>query len=203
MNRPIEPRDRKRQRALSREEVELWREVTRSIARLRAATKPIATPTEPPAPAPEPPKKPAPARPVPTGYTPPESHSVRTPTLHPFDRRLRRDLARGHASVEGVLDLHGMRQDEAHLALRGFLATAQGRDARMVLIVTGKGLRGGSGIWPERSGGVLYRSVPHWLSSPELRRIVAGFEEADAGHGGAGALYVRLRRPTKAPSRER
>jgi DNA-nicking Smr family endonuclease len=36
--------------------------------------------------------------------------------------------------------------------------------------------------------------VPHWLSLPEFRSLVVGFEEANIGHGGAGALYVRIRR---------
>ena len=41
---------------------------------------------------------------------------------------------------------------------------------------------------------MLRRSVPHWLRAPELRTVVLGFEEAARHHGGAGALYVRLRR---------
>jgi DNA-nicking Smr family endonuclease len=36
--------------------------------------------------------------------------------------------------------------------------------------------------------------VPHWLSLPEFRALIVGFEEANIGHGGAGALYVRIRR---------
>jgi DNA-nicking Smr family endonuclease len=36
--------------------------------------------------------------------------------------------------------------------------------------------------------------VPQWLSQPEFRTFVVGFEEAHIGHGGTGALYVRIRR---------
>jgi DNA-nicking Smr family endonuclease len=36
--------------------------------------------------------------------------------------------------------------------------------------------------------------VPIWLAAPDLRPLVIGFEEAGRGHGGAGALYVRIRR---------
>jgi len=36
--------------------------------------------------------------------------------------------------------------------------------------------------------------VPLWLSLPEFRTLVVGFEEAVIGHGGEGALYVRVRR---------
>jgi len=36
--------------------------------------------------------------------------------------------------------------------------------------------------------------VPLWLRLPEFRPYVVGFEEAHTGHGGEGALYVRVRR---------
>jgi DNA-nicking Smr family endonuclease len=41
---------------------------------------------------------------------------------------------------------------------------------------------------------VLKRQVPQWLSLPEFRTLVIGFEEAHIAHGGEGALYVRVRR---------
>ena len=64
----------------------------------------------------------------------------------------------------------------------------QDRGASVVLVITGKGKPGSS----ER--GVLRRQVPHWLALPEFRLCVSGFEEAHVGHGGEGALYVRMRR---------
>ena len=57
-----------------------------------------------------------------------------------------------------------------------------------VLVITGKGKVGGA----ESERGVLRRQVPHWLSLPEFRSMVVGFEEAHIGHGGEGALYVRI-----------
>jgi DNA-nicking Smr family endonuclease len=41
---------------------------------------------------------------------------------------------------------------------------------------------------------VLRRQVPEWLRLPEFRGYVVGFEDAHTRHGGAGALYVRIRR---------
>ena len=41
---------------------------------------------------------------------------------------------------------------------------------------------------------MLKRQVPLWLAMPEFRGFVVGFEDAHVGHGGEGALYVRLRR---------
>lgn len=123
------------------------------------------------------------------------------PPLAPFERRVRSDLKRGLESIDAVLDLHGMTQARAHAALGRFLVSAQARGARHVLIITGKGADGSlnapgllnfPGMPEER--GVLRRIVPHWLRLPDFRRLVLGFEEASHRHGGAGALYVRMRR---------
>jgi DNA-nicking Smr family endonuclease len=122
------------------------------------------------------------------------------PPLAPLERRLRTRLKRGQEPIEAVLDLHGLRQDEAHGALVAFLQRKAAQGARLVLVVTGKGgglsADGRDHVFQER--GVLRRNVPHWLRMAELRPLVLGFEEADAAHGGAGALYVRLRRRREA-----
>jgi DNA-nicking Smr family endonuclease len=95
--------------------------------------------------------------------------------------------------VDGRIDLHGMRQDRAFSALLGFLRQSQARGFRTVLVITGKGKE--SLDFPAGKGrGVLRQSVPAWLARPDLRDLVLGFEEAGRRHGGAGALYVRLRR---------
>ena len=84
-----------------------------------------------------------------------------------------------------------MTQAQAHAALVRFLRGAQAEGAKFALVVTGKGSRS---IDAASDRGVLRRQVPLWLQLPELRDIVVGFEEAHVGHGGEGALYVRLRR---------
>ena len=83
-----------------------------------------------------------------------------------------------------------MTQVRAHHALLGFLQRAHHDGLTFVLVITGKGKVGGA----ESERGVLRRQVPHWLSLPEFRALVVGFEEAHIGHGGEGALYVRIRR---------
>jgi DNA-nicking Smr family endonuclease len=137
-----------------------------------------------------------PPAPPPTAAEPPADRSAKpsTPPLAPIERRLRRELSRGRAAIDGALDLHGLTQAEAHQALRGFLRHNQARGARLVIIVTGKGgtLDEFSG-WPNERG-VLKRLTPQWLREPDLRSVVLGFEEAGRAHGGSGALYVRLRR---------
>lgn len=118
-------------------------------------------------------------------------HSKHTPPpLVALGRRERSHLARGRKEIEARLDLHGMTQARAHRALIGFLSRASEDGLTFVLVITGKGRS--SAIDSER--GVLRRQVPEWLGLPEFRSLVIGFEEASIGHGGAGALYVRLRR---------
>jgi DNA-nicking Smr family endonuclease len=128
---------------------------------------------------------------------PPASPPPKPPTAHhrlePLDRRLRTKLSRGTVAVDGRLDLHGLTQREAHNRLRSFVAEAQRRGARLVLVITGKGRPERASLFDDERG-VLRRSVPQWLSSPEFRPYVGGFDEAHRTHGGGGALYVRIRK---------
>jgi DNA-nicking Smr family endonuclease len=116
-----------------------------------------------------------------------------TPPLAPLERRLKQRVVRGRAPIDARIDLHGFTQNEAYAALLRFLERAQTDGRRIVLVVTGKG--GGGGPHDRTSErGVLRRQVPLWLELPEFRALVVGFDSAHAGHGGDGALYVRLRR---------
>jgi len=112
------------------------------------------------------------------------------PPLSSIDRRARQKIARGRVEIDARLDLHGMKQNEARERLSAFLQRAQAHGKSLVLVITGKGTAAPEGA--ER--GVLRRAVPLWLALPEFRSLVIGFEEAAPAHGGAGALYVRIRR---------
>jgi DNA-nicking Smr family endonuclease len=111
------------------------------------------------------------------------------PPLAPIGRRERAQLSRGKKEIDARIDLHGMTQTRAHRALFGFLQRAHHDGFSFVLVITGKGK-----IGAESERGVLRRQVPQWLALPEFRTLVVGFEEAAIGHGGEGALYVRVRR---------
>jgi DNA-nicking Smr family endonuclease len=177
--------ERRGRRTLSDEEHTLWRGVARSVKPLRRRHKQETVNEEPAAapakPAPRPQPGPAPAR---TLKAPkPPAAPVR------LARRERQKLVRGGTPIDARIDLHGKTQAQAHAALARFLRRAQADGARFVLVITGKGARDRA---DER--GVLRRQVPLWLTMPEFRDAVLGFEEAHVAHGGEGALYVRLRR---------
>ena len=129
----------------------------------------------------------------------PPPHGPTQPLLNPppldrfagVDRATDERVKRGRYPVEGVLDLHGMTQAEAHRALTGFVARSRAAGRRCVLVVTGHG---------RMSGGILKTAVPRWLGEPELRRHVLAIAPAQPDAGGSGALYVLLRRlPQQAP----
>lgn len=174
---------------LSGEDLDLWVHVTRSVAPLAGRRPPkISEPAPVAETAPEPLTRKSRALVLPPWSPAPQAVPA-LPPLAPLERRQRQRLSRGRAEVDGVIDLHGMRQAEAHGALIAFLNRAHVAGAGVVVVVTGKGAPGRD---PER--GVLRRLVPHWLAEPGLRRVVIGFETAARGHGGEGALYVRIRR---------
>jgi DNA-nicking Smr family endonuclease len=141
----------------------------------------------------EPPEAPKAAAPLPSS-APKPSTKPRQPPLAPLERKLKQRVARGQRAIDASIDLHGMRQAEAHGALLSFIHRAHRQGAAIVLVVTGKGDPDIGAIASDRERGVLRRLVPHWLSDPSIRRCVLGFEEAQRGHGGSGALYVRIRR---------
>jgi DNA-nicking Smr family endonuclease len=146
---------------------------------------------------PLPPKKPHRTKPTPSPGPKPAVKPAPRP-LNPIDAQTRRKIARGSLAIEGRIDLHGLTQDDAHAALRVFIVGARRRGLKIVLVITGKGRRSdgafhGHDVFSPGERGVLRRLVPHWLAAPDLRDHVVGFEEAHVAHGGAGAIYVRIR----------
>ena len=179
----------RRKRALSEEERALWETVAKQTKPLRKKPRAAKTSHQGEAPAVT---KAAHAEPSPSAKmirvakpAPPPS----PPPLAPIGRRERSQLSRGRKQIDARLDLHGMTQLRAHRVLGDFLHRAHSDGLSFVLVITGKGKTGA-----ESERGVLRRAVPQWLALPEFRTVVVGFEEAHIGHGGEGALYVRIRR---------
>lgn len=125
---------------------------------------------------------------APPAYSPVVSAPPR-PRGHPeeLEPRRQRRLSRERDPIEAKFDLHGFGRFQAQDALTAFLMGAQARGYRSVLVITGQGRRGGTGV--------IRASVHEWLQSPILRGVVSGFASAARHHGGDGALYVTIRRP--------
>jgi len=93
-------------------------------------------------------------------------------------------LRKGHWSLQGQIDLHGLRSDEAREALGQFIRDASKRGWRCIRVVHGKGL-GSPGKTP-----VLKSKVQRWLVQ---KNEVLAFVQAKGSEGGAGALVVLLK----------
>jgi DNA-nicking Smr family endonuclease len=178
---------------LSSEDIELWVGVTRSIKPLRKRAPRVEAPQEavptPPA------KRGVAAKPVSVPVQAPVMPKAKVdapPSVTTLDRRTKQKIARGNQTIDARLDLHGHTQAQAHDVLLRFLRVTQSRGGRVALVITGKGGRGK--IASGEGTGALKRAVPLWLALPEFRNMVIGFDTAAIGHGGEGALYVRLRK---------
>jgi DNA-nicking Smr family endonuclease len=170
-------------RKLSDEDRVLWNLVARSAKPLKGrkaaehhAPAPAAAEAQPAGPAQQ-------AAAAPPAPAPPKRQHV----AHVLDRPTLEKLSKGRLPIEGRVDLHGMSQGEAHSLLLSFLQRAHAGGVRYVLVITGKGSSSGS-------EGVLRRAVPSWLTTPPFRPLVSSHDFAARQHGGAGALYVRLRK---------
>ena len=108
--------------------------------------------------------------------------------MHGLDPRVVRKLRRGEFSVQGHLDLHGMLKDAAKLALESFVARARTDGKRCVLIVHGRGLHSKDQV------PVLKEAVRRWMGTARFAQHVLAFATARPHDGGAGAVYVLLRR---------
>jgi len=180
---------KRRSRPLTSEERQLWAQVAAGVRPLKGRALDPELGAGPPGDAEAPRAKSGAPLVAPAAAT----VSTILPPVGSLERRTVAALRRGRQGVDAAIDLHGLRQADAHRALRAFLHRSQGAGFKVVLVITGKGAAGAPSV-PFEERGVLRRVVPHWLRLPDLRPLVVGFEEAAVRHGGAGALYVRLRR---------
>ena len=104
------------------------------------------------------------------------------------DRRLAQRLHRGDYAVQAHIDLHGHTVEEAKVAVDQFLTAAYAAGQRCILLIHGRG-RNSKDNRP-----VLKEQVRIWLSHGRLSRLVLAFATAPITNGGAGAVYVLLRR---------
>lgn len=103
-----------------------------------------------------------------------------------WDRRLRKGLV----LPDRTIDLHGHTLASAHQQLDHALERAVADHLRVLLVVTGKPPRDPA---PHRRG-LIRAAIGDWLASSRHAREIAAVRNAHPRHGGAGALYVILRR---------
>lgn len=106
-----------------------------------------------------------------------------------LDHGVVRKLRRGDFAVQGHVDLHGLTREEAKQAVDRFLRASRQAGKRCVLVVHGRGLHSKDQL------PVLKDALRGWLGSARFGRHVLAFATARPVDGGAGALYVLLRRP--------
>lgn len=177
-------------RQLDPEERALWRRVTESVRPIACprAVKVAAAKAEAPQPSAPPAKR--------IGRVPPSLPPrlvARAPAVPDtldggWDRRLRR----GIVGPDRTIDLHGHTLATAHAALDAELAHALAHDERLILLVTGRPPRERDSGGPRR--GAIRASVGDWLAGSRHASRIAAVRNAHPRHGGAGALYVVLRR---------
>ena len=172
-------------RRLSAEERALWHKVVETVRPL-AGTAPLVAGK---ASEPEPESKRAAAAIVPAKPAPkPPAAKARPGTT--LDASWDRRLARGLVAPDAIVDLHGHNLATAWDLLDRRLDQAVAGGARLLLLITGKPpaekARGGRGA--------IRAAVGDWLHASRHAGDIAAVRNAAPRHGGAGALYIVLRR---------
>jgi DNA-nicking Smr family endonuclease len=189
MNRPP--------RGLSADEAALWRKVAATVT-------PLHPQAPAPAPVPEPlkgPEPPAPARrvrgrvPAPLPPPPPPPQPVKRPlTRDGLDGSWDRKLANGTIIPDATIDLHGMNLEVAHARLIGGIAQALSMGSRVILLIAGKPRPHGDHDARGERRGAIRAKLLDWLAHSPHASQIAALRPASPRHGGAGAVYIVLRK---------
>ena len=180
-------------RKLSGEEAALWKKLVQTVRPLEGRSPP---PVEEMAPAlavvPSVKRARAPSPLAPEAMpAPPKAEQRRRFDHHGLDAGWDHKLARGLVAPDFTLDLHGATLDAAHGRLEHGLTLALAQGARLVLLITGRDRPSDDRM----SRGAIRRKFMDWLAiGPHASRIAA-VRAAHPRHGGAGAVYIVLRRP--------
>lgn len=171
-------------RGLSPEEAALWHKVAQTVTPLHPPRRSRPLADAPSAAMPDPAPSP-PARPL---------------TANGLDSSWDRKLARGAIQPDITIDLHGMGLEMAHARLVGGIGQALAMGARVVLLVAGKHRPHGDHDVPGHAGrgerrGAIRAKLLDWLAHSPHSASIAAVRPAQPRHGGAGAVYIVLRKP--------
>ncbi len=194
----------RRPRGLSREEAALWARVTTTVA-------PLAGKRNPPPPGEvaarradgggsghkasvAPPSPSASLRSAPPPKVEDLASKPRPLDRHGLDGSWERKLAHGTLAPDFTLDLHGHGLDAAHARLDTGLGQATAMGARVVLVITGRPRPAEAADRGSRRGAIRAKLLD-WLAAGPYGSSIAAVRAAHRRHGGAGAVYVVLRKP--------
>jgi DNA-nicking Smr family endonuclease len=133
---------------------------------------------------------------VPALAPPPRGRKLVPPATldrHGLDASWERKLAKAAIAPDFTLDLHGHTLDSAHDRLDHGLALALAQQARLVLVIAGKTRPVDAADRGQRRGAIRAKLLDWLAAGPHASRIAA-VRPAHQRHGGAGAVYVVLRR---------
>lgn len=186
-------------RGLSAEEAALWARVAQTVTPLpghRAQPHPLAKQiaAAPPAPPPMSMTK-APGR-VPPPPAPPAPRAAKPRPLDrsTLDASWDRKLARGVVVPDFTLDLHGHTLEAAHARLDHGIAQAVAHGARVVLLITGRPRHHDDHSTRSDRRGAIRAKFLDWLAAGSHASRIAAIRPAHPRHGGAGAVYIVLRK---------
>ena len=113
-----------------------------------------------------------------------------------IDKKVYSRLKKGRLKPSKVLDLHGLRYEDAKFDVLNFIRSAYNDNQRLVLIITGKGkyTKNDSTYVSNERSGVLRQALPTWLEDINISSLILNFTTAHFSHGGSGAFYVYLRK---------
>ena len=125
-----------------------------------------------------------------------EDRKPQTLDRHGLDSSWERKLAKAAIAPDFTLDLHGYGLDAAHDRLDQGLTLALAQGARMVLVITGLARPVDAADRGSRRGAIRAKLLD-WLAAGPHGSRIAAVRPAHPRHGGAGAVYVVLRRPSR------
>ncbi len=108
-----------------------------------------------------------------------------------IDKSTRQKMDRGEYQIDAELDLHGLTRDQAFRALESFIDVNYSMQKRMILVITGKGIKS------KPSDVKLRDELPNWLNRDHIKNKIIRFTSAIQKHGGVGAFYILLKRVRK------
>lgn len=186
-------------RGLTPEEAELWKRVAATVTPMRGRRAPAAkiASSAPDAPVPPPPpaSRPRRGRPAPPPAAPaPVKPAVRPLADRTLDGGWDRKLSGGVVAPDFTLDLHGHTLDSAHARLDHGITQALAQQARVLLLITGKARPSDDHASRGERRGAIRAKVLDWLALGAHASKIAAVRPAHPRHGGAGALYIVLKR---------